>query len=81
LINEAPGTGRIVRMSVAAHRRRQGLARLLVQELISKAINQGHKKIVVETNDDWMGAIRLYQTCGFQLYDHRDGEIHMEIDI
>ena len=81
LINEAPGTCRIVRMSVAVHRRRQGLARLLVQELISKAINQGHKKIVVETNDDWMGAIRLYQTCGFQPYDHRDGEIHMELDI
>jgi GNAT superfamily N-acetyltransferase len=81
LISEAPDIGRIVRMSVAAHRRRQGLARQLVQELISKAIKQGYTKIVVETNDDWMGAIHLYQVCGFQPYDHHNGEIHMELDL
>lgn len=81
LIREAPGTGRIVRMSVAANRRRHGIARKLVQELILTALSLGYTKIVVETNDDWLGAIRLYKACGFQPYDHRDGEIHMELDI
>jgi ribosomal protein S18 acetylase RimI-like enzyme len=81
LINEAPGTGRIVRMSVAAHRRRQGLAHRLVQELISKATELGYTKIVVETNDDWLEAIRLYQRCGFRPYSQRNGEIHMERDL
>jgi ribosomal protein S18 acetylase RimI-like enzyme len=81
LIWEAPGIGRIVRMSVAANRRRQGIARKLVQELISSGRSQGYKKIVVETNDDWHGAISLYKACGFRPFDHRDGEIHMALDI
>jgi ribosomal protein S18 acetylase RimI-like enzyme len=80
LIKEEPGIGRIVRMSVAAHRRRQGIARRLVQELVSSGIKQAYTKIVVETNDDWLGAIRLYEECGFREYDHRSGEIHMALD-
>jgi GNAT superfamily N-acetyltransferase len=81
LIREAPGVGRIVRMSVAANRRRQGIARKLVQALISTGRAQGYSKIVVETNDDWHEAIRLYMACGFRPYDQRDGEIHMELII
>jgi len=79
LIREAADTGRIVRMSVSAEKRRQGIGRLLVGELLAEGTRRGYSRIVVETNDDWYGAIRLYQGCGFQPYDRRDGEIHMQL--
>ena len=81
LIRESANTGRIVRMSVAAGWRRQGIAYLLVQELLTSAQRSGFRNILVETNDDWHGAIQLYQSCGFQPYDHRSGEIHMQREL
>lgn len=79
LIREATETGRIVRMGVSAEKRRQGIGRLLVGELLANGIKRGYSRIVVETNDDWHGAIQLYQTCGFRPYDQRNGEIHMQL--
>ncbi len=79
LIKEAADTGRIVRMSVATEKRRQGIGRMLVGELLEEGTRKGYSRIVVETNDDWHGAIQLYQTCGFRPYDHRDGEIHLQL--
>lgn len=81
LIRESADTGRIVRMSVAVGWRRQGIAYLLVQELLASAQRSGFRNIVVETNDDWHGAIQLYQSCGFQPYDHRSGEFHMQREL
>ena len=81
LIRESASSGRIVRMSVASDQRQRGIGRLLVQELIATGQRAGYTKIVVETNDDWYGAIRLYKGCGFLQYDHRDGEVHMQLQI
>lgn len=81
LIREAPGIGRIVRLSVAPTHRRQGIAHRLVRELISTARRLNYTKILVETNDDWQGAIRFYEFCGFRPYAHQDGEIHMQLNI
>ncbi len=81
LVWESAGVGRIVRMSVSAGRRRQGIGRLLVGKLLAEGSKRGYSTIVVETNDDWHGAIRLYWTCGFKPYDQRDGEIHMRLEL
>jgi ribosomal protein S18 acetylase RimI-like enzyme len=81
LVWESAGVGRIVRMSVSAGRRRQGIGRLLVGKLLAEGSKRGYSTIVVETNDDWHGAIRLYRTCGFKAYDQRDGEIHMRLEL
>ena len=81
LIEESAGAGRIVRMSIASDRRRRGIGRLLVRELVAAAQRSGYTKIVVETNDDWYGAIQLYRSCGFLQYDQRDGEIHMQLEL
>lgn len=81
LIKESAATGRIVRMSVASDQRQRGIGRLLVQELVAAAQRSGYTKIVIETNDDWYGAIQLYRSCGFLQYDHRDGEIHMQLEL
>jgi GNAT superfamily N-acetyltransferase len=79
LIRESASVGRIVRMSVSTGKRRQGIGRLLVGKLLAEGSKRGYSTIVVETNDDWHGAIRLYQTCGFEPYDQRHGEIHMRM--
>jgi GNAT superfamily N-acetyltransferase len=81
LLRESFGIGRIVRMSVAAHRRREGIGRRLIQELILEARKLNYAKIFVETNDDWFDAIRLYEECGFRPYGYHNGEIHMELII
>jgi GNAT superfamily N-acetyltransferase len=81
LVMESAGVGRIVRMSVSASRRRHGIGRLLVGELLAEGRKREYSTIVVETNDDWHGAIRLYRTCGFKAYDQRGGEIHMRLEL
>ncbi len=81
LIKESIATGRIVRMSVARHMRRKGIGRKLARELIRLGKESGFRRIVVETNDDWHDAIRLYERCGFVPYNYRNGEIHMVYDL
>lgn len=81
LIWETGMIGRIVRMSVAADHRRKGIGRLLVKALLEEGRKRAYTKIVVETNEDWTSAISLYERCGFRPYDHRDGEIHMQLTL
>lgn len=80
LIAESENTGRIVRVSVAKSHRRMGIGRQITQKIISAGRLQ-FTRIVVETNDNWFDAIRLYQSCGFTVYDHRDGELHMMLQL
>lgn len=79
LIAETKDTGRIVRVSVARSHRRMGIGRLITKHLIQEAYRFHFKQIVVETNEDWFDAIRLYHRCGFTEYDRHDGEVHMMI--
>lgn len=77
LIAEREHVGRIVRVSVVKDHRKMGIGRLITENLVSAAHQFRYEQIVVETNDDWFDAIRLYQSCGFEENDRRDGEIHM----
>lgn len=81
LIAETRDSGRIVRVSVAESHRRLGIGRLITNNLITAAQSFHFSEILVETNDDWFGAIRLYQQCGFTEYDRRDGEVHMKLPL
>jgi hypothetical protein len=49
--------------------------------LLTKARDRGFSSVVVETNDDWYGALKLYQGCGFVEYERRAGEVHMMLRI
>jgi GNAT superfamily N-acetyltransferase len=81
LIEEGESTGRLVRMSVDPRFRRRGLARAIGAHLIDSARLRGYRRLLVETNDDWMDAIALYRACGFGAESWRDGEIHLSLDL
>lgn len=65
LIAGDDAAGRILRMSVSASHRRQGLARGLVEELIRRARRRGMSEVRVLTDTPWTSAIELYVACGF----------------
>ncbi|MBK8986117.1 MAG: GNAT family N-acetyltransferase [Chloroflexi bacterium] len=75
---EAPGVGRIVRVSIRPTHRRRGLGRAISEHLIVEAQRRGCHELLVETTDTWTAAIRLYQGCGFTPYAWVDGDVHMK---
>jgi GNAT superfamily N-acetyltransferase len=64
----------IVRMSVAAAHRRNGLGRRLVDDLVETARSWGMKRIVLETTADWTEVVEFYVRCGFTLTHFEMGE-------
>ena len=54
-----------------------GIAKHIVKILENYGKQQKFIKIVLETTDDWKSAIKLYKSCGFQKFDHSDGNIHL----
>ncbi|MCC6790255.1 MAG: GNAT family N-acetyltransferase [Thermomicrobiales bacterium] len=81
LVEESPGVGRLVRMSVARDQRGRGIGRKLVNHLLDEARTRGYGRVLVETTDDWQDAIGLYRACGFQTEGFRDGDVHMYLDL
>ncbi len=65
LVPDEGTTGRIMRMSVAAAHRRQGLARRLVEELVERAHRREMSEVRVLTDTPWTSAVELYRACGF----------------
>lgn len=78
-------TARIVRVSVDAAHQGRGLGRKISERLIEAARERGFGEILVETNDDWTSALRLYQSLGFVEYDRAVNadfgfvEVHMRM--
>lgn len=65
LIPELSAAGRIVRMSVSATHRRQGLGRRVVNELVERARRRGMVELRVVTDTPWTCAVAFYRACGF----------------
>lgn len=76
LIPERAGVGRIVRMSVAHHWRRQGVGRQVLAELLRRAVPAGYGQIVLETTATWSEAIAFYRNNGFKEVGVWEGEMH-----
>ncbi len=70
------GNGRIVRMSVAEEKRRQGIATVILNHLIQIAQENQYRQIVLETTSTWQDAISFYQRHGFTITHHADGDTH-----
>jgi GNAT superfamily N-acetyltransferase len=72
---------RVVRMSVHADLRGQGIGRRLLDALLQWAQQQGARLIVVETTSTWTDAVRFYTRYGFILVEERDDETHMQLEL
>lgn len=76
-------TGEIVRMSVAADARRQGIGTMVLEALTAAAREFGLKRLVLETTVDWHDLRRFYERYGFTFtheQDHRHGrQAHYEL--
>lgn len=78
LIHETDDVARVVRMSVAAAMRRQGLGSQLLDALIARARQRDYRKIVLETTATWTEVIAFYQRHGFRELGVADGDMHFE---
>jgi ribosomal protein S18 acetylase RimI-like enzyme len=81
LMRESEVTGRIVRMSVALALRRHGIAREMVVRLLEVARARGFREVLIETTHDWHPAIKLYERCGFVLYDRDQESAYLRLDL
>lgn len=67
---------RLVRMSTDPQHRRRGIARGIVDELIRRARTGDYDHMLVETDTPWTSAVRLYQSCGFQITEQDDANTY-----
>lgn len=81
LIPKPDGTAEIVRMSVAADMRRQGVGGAILQALITRAHTLGMHRLVLETTETWQVAIEFYKRFGFRETHHQDGDIYFKLDL
>ncbi len=77
-ILEPNGTAQIVRMSVASHQRRKGIANKILEQLVIEAKNLGLQKLILETNSTWTGAINFYKNFGFRITHEEQGDFGSE---
>lgn len=81
LLPEAPGVGRIVRMSVRRDLRGQGIGRRVLDALVAHARELGLRRLVLETTSTWHDAVHFYARYGFDITHVADDETHMVLDL
>lgn len=72
---------RVVRMSVRADLRGQGIGRRVLDALLAYARSQDCRLLVLETTSTWTDAVRFYTRYGFQFIAELDGETHMQLEV
>ena len=73
------GRGQVRRVSVDAGRRREGLGRLVVIELIDRARRRGMRELIVRADTPWSSALELYRSCGFDEVGRDDVDTHFSL--
>ncbi len=64
-------TGRLRRMRVTTHRRRQGIAQALLETAERFCREQGYRRLVLDTTEQQTAAHRLYEKNGFRRVGER----------
>jgi GNAT superfamily N-acetyltransferase len=72
---------RVVRMSVRADLRGQGIGQRMLGALVDAARARGGSLLILETTSTWTDAVRFYTRAGFQFVEERDGETHMVLPV
>jgi ribosomal protein S18 acetylase RimI-like enzyme len=80
-VPRSPDTVMIVRMSVAAACRRQGLGRRILTALCAEAKERGYRRVVLETTQTWSEVIAFYQGFGFRITHYQDGDVYFALDL
>ncbi len=81
LVPRADGVAEIRRMSVSVDRRRQGIARQILERLIERARLDGCKKVILETTAAWAGVIQFYLSNGFHITHFQDGDVYFAMEL
>lgn len=81
LVREAESVGRVVRMSVVAHKRRCGIGSFILQRLCERARGAGYVQLVLETTSTWEDAIAFYESHGFRPVGSWDGDTHFVLEL
>ncbi|HID50418.1 MAG TPA: N-acetyltransferase [Anaerolineae bacterium] len=76
LLLDDGGYGRIVRMSVAQEKRRQGVAAAILNELCRLARQSGCTHLTLETTATWTNAIQFYLNNGFTITHHAGDNVY-----
>jgi GNAT superfamily N-acetyltransferase len=85
--NGSATSGRIARVSVIESLQGLGLGRRISRALIDHARQRGFTRLLVETNDNWASALRLYQSLGFTethrvpVPQYGYTEVHMALEL
>lgn len=79
LLFEAPGTARLVRMSVAFAHRRRGIALMLLNGCKQSAAQRGARELQAHTQPEWDDAVNFYLAQGFVQYGRDPIDIHLRI--
>lgn len=83
LVPRQDGVAEVVRMTVAAEHRRQGIGRFILQELVLRARHAGFQSVILETTQTWQEVIAFYVQCGFHITHYQSGDVYfaMELDV
>ena len=74
-------TAEIIRMSVAAPMRRNGIGKMILDQLCHHARSIGWKNVILETTETWNEVIAFYKRYGFQVTHYLDGNIYFALDL
>ena len=67
VVPRADGDAEVVRMSVDAAHRGEGLGRRVLDELVDTARRWGVRRMVLETTAAWTDVVAFYERCGFRI--------------
>jgi ribosomal protein S18 acetylase RimI-like enzyme len=79
LVWRSESTGEIVRMSVSSNYRRQGTGTLILNTLVTKAVDLGFREVILETTKTWQGVIDFYRTYGFRITQYTDEDVYFSL--
>jgi ribosomal protein S18 acetylase RimI-like enzyme len=81
IIPKSNNSAEIVRMSVIANMRRNGIGRMILSKLCEYAKSKGYKRVVLETTENWHEVIEFYKRFGFQITHYLDGDVYFALDL
>lgn len=81
LIPSHDGAAKVVRMSVAASHRRQGIGSSILHELLRHAEHMSVRTIVLETTQTWNDVIHFYLAHGFTITHYEGGDVHFALTL